>query len=341
MAAKGITVDLVSNENAATWNYSNCDLIIIGSDTYSEPHEWQPSAAVSVINDSQKPILGLGLGGTCFFGKLNLYIGWPQASGGTKQETYVVDPTHPIFRYPKNISIPMNGTINLYELGVYCESIYLPSPIPKLACNVTPIGRESDDINHYPLILEGNRYFLWGFATKEDISLPYIMTSVGKDLFVNIVLWLMIPPPVAEFRCDPDSPLEKEEIVFDASKSVSSQGKITVYEWNFGDGNTATVAEPTMDHSYLQPGKYNVTLKVTDNSALWNITSRIMTVYYETDFNRDGKVNVQDITVVAVAYGSRRGDPKWNSTADLDQNGIINIIDITMVAKDYGKTAAM
>jgi hypothetical protein len=57
-----------------------------------------------------------------------------------------------------------------------------------------------------------------------------------------------------------------------------------------------------------------------------------------TDLNKDGRVNIQDITIVAVAFGSRPGDADWNAIADLDKNGVVNIVDITMVAKDYGKT---
>jgi Zn-dependent M28 family amino/carboxypeptidase len=57
-----------------------------------------------------------------------------------------------------------------------------------------------------------------------------------------------------------------------------------------------------------------------------------------TDLNQDGRVNIQDITMVAVAFGSKPGDTDWNAIADLDRNGVVNILDITMVAKDYGKT---
>jgi hypothetical protein len=60
-------------------------------------------------------------------------------------------------------------------------------------------------------------------------------------------------------------------------------------------------------------------------------------VLYFADLNEDGRVNIQDITIVAVAYKTKPGDPKWNAIADLDTNGEINIIDISTVAKDYGK----
>jgi hypothetical protein len=67
-------------------------------------------------------------------------------------------------------------------------------------------------------------------------------------------------------------------------------------------------------------------------------TPIILKMRYFTDLNGDGKINIQDITIIAVAYKTKPGDARWNPMADLDESGEINIIDITMVAKDYGKT---
>ena len=66
-----------------------------------------------------------------------------------------------------------------------------------------------------------------------------------------------------------------------------------------------------------------------------------------SDLNNDGVVNIQDIFIVAKAYGSHGpdipnpGDPaseKWNAIADVNKDGWINIQDLFKVAKDYGKT---
>lgn len=56
------------------------------------------------------------------------------------------------------------------------------------------------------------------------------------------------------------------------------------------------------------------------------------------DLNGDGVVNIDDVMIVARAFGSKRGDPNWNETADLDKNGIVNIIDLYKVAREFGKT---
>jgi PKD repeat protein len=146
------------------------------------------------------------------------------------------------------------------------------------------------------------------------------------------------PPPVAKFEYSPEKSTVNETITFNATASYSPKGNITSYQWNFDDGNVTTVTQPLINHTYNQPGKYNVTLKVTDNNTLRNTTSKMITVYYKTDLNKDGTVDILDIAIVAKAYGTRPGDKNWNSIADLDKSGEIDIIDIAKVARDYGKT---
>jgi uncharacterized protein YfaS (alpha-2-macroglobulin family) len=53
------------------------------------------------------------------------------------------------------------------------------------------------------------------------------------------------------------------------------------------------------------------------------------------DINGDGKINILDLTLVALAFGSHQGEPRWDPRCDLDSNGAINIIDITLVARAW------
>ncbi|MDQ7816570.1 MAG: PKD domain-containing protein [Melioribacteraceae bacterium] len=62
-----------------------------------------------------------------------------------------------------------------------------------------------------------------------------------------------------------------EEIVFDGSKSVDSDGMLVEYKWNLGDG---TIFEGVKtSHSYSKFGKYKVFLTVKDNSKTTSDTS--------------------------------------------------------------------
>ena len=58
------------------------------------------------------------------------------------------------------------------------------------------------------------------------------------------------------------------------------------------------------------------------------------------DVNGDGIVNILDVSIVAKAFGSTEGNPRWNAAADLDGNDVVNIVDVSIVAKDYGKTVS-
>jgi PKD repeat protein len=147
-----------------------------------------------------------------------------------------------------------------------------------------------------------------------------------------------IPPQVADFTYNPEKPKTNETTTFDGSTSYSEKGNIISYEWDFNDGNITTVTEPLINHTYTSPAKYNVTLTVTDNNTLSNTTSKLVSIFYVTDLNIEGTVNIVDITIVASAYGSTPGSAKWNEDADLNKDDAINIVDVALVAKDYGKT---
>lgn len=56
------------------------------------------------------------------------------------------------------------------------------------------------------------------------------------------------------------------------------------------------------------------------------------------DLNLDGKVDIRDITVVAMAFGAKQGDERWDPRADLNGDKRVDIGDITIVASEFGKT---
>lgn len=73
------------------------------------------------------------------------------------------------------------------------------------------------------------------------------------------------PPPVVDFSASNAFPRVGDIVRFDASASYDSNGEITSYGWNFGDGNTGDGIETA--HSYSKVGEYIVTLTLTDNEG--------------------------------------------------------------------------
>ena len=79
---------------------------------------------------------------------------------------------------------------------------------------------------------------------------------------------LVITPnqgPVASFFTTPGS--AGSATAFDGSSSSDRDGTVARFDWNFGDGSTASNGGPRPTHIYANPGTYNVTLKVTDDEG--------------------------------------------------------------------------
>jgi len=54
------------------------------------------------------------------------------------------------------------------------------------------------------------------------------------------------------------------------------------------------------------------------------------------DVNGDGLVDIFDLVAVASAFGSKPGDPNWNSKADVNGDGLVDIFDLVAVSMNYG-----
>ena len=70
--------------------------------------------------------------------------------------------------------------------------------------------------------------------------------------------------PAAQFRVDPTELCQGADNQF-TDQSAAFNGTLQNWNWNFGDGTTATVASPIK--KFLLPGNYNVTLTVTNTAG--------------------------------------------------------------------------
>jgi hypothetical protein len=54
------------------------------------------------------------------------------------------------------------------------------------------------------------------------------------------------------------------------------------------------------------------------------------------DLNGDGNVNILDMTIFAMAFGSTPDSARWNAKADINRDGKVNILDGVIIAKAFG-----
>jgi hypothetical protein len=125
-----------------------------------------------------------------------------------------------------------------------------------------------------------------------------------------------------------------------ANMTPTQVRKLVKYPDQYAMKDTTAIVNFTLLTPELSPGQHFIEVKATNqwgNAGYANATATIPE-FLPTDLNKDGTVNILDISLVAKAYGAKPGDTTWNPVADLNEDAIINILDIAMVAKDYGKT---
>ena len=104
-------------------------------------------------------------------------------------------------------------------------------------------------------------------------------------------------------------------VAFDGSGSTDSDGEVTAWDWNFGDGDTASGA--LVNHTYDAPGTYNVSLTVTDNDTLSDSDGLVITVN-----NRPPPFVDQYATGQILGSGTVTGDYAATHAADGSEQSI-------------------
>ena len=119
----------------------------------------------------------------------------------------------------------------------------------------------------------------------DSISTPIIVTSPPVE---------ENKPPQAIFTATPTSGDAPLTVVFNASASNDSDGTISSYTWQFGDGSSGSGISTT--HTYTNLGTFTATLVITDNDGAQNSSSTAITVDPETtspDFNIElGEISI-------------------------------------------------
>jgi len=74
---------------------------------------------------------------------------------------------------------------------------------------------------------------------------------------------------------------------------------------------------------------------------LVNMLSTVMPVSATSDINKDGVVDIEDISIVIAAFGSNNKTgtptPRWNPDADVYSDKLIDIFDLVSVAVHFGE----
>jgi hypothetical protein len=101
---------------------------------------------------------------------------------------------------------------------------------------------------------------LKGVGGSSGWSEPYMISIIQNQ------------PPVANFTYT----ITDLSVYFDASSSYDPDGEILVWYWTFGDACSGQ--GETINHTYAQPGRYNVTLTIVDDHSHEDVLTKEITV---------------------------------------------------------------
>jgi PKD repeat protein len=117
----------------------------------------------------------------------------------------------------------------------------------------------------------------------------YLLGAIDKLPKINTVPNVA---PVASFTV-PSQATTDDKVAFDASASSDSDGKISVYAWDFGDGTEGSGVKVT--HKYKVAGSYTAKLTVTDDKGLPTSISKTISITSVTGDN--AKISFEDGTL--------------------------------------------
>ena len=128
-------------------------------------------------------------------------------------------------------------------------------------------------------------------------------------------------------------------LIYNNFTADSIIGNITLENVQPGENVTVAFTWDTTRVPYCI--NYTVTVKAEIGKSDGNPNDNILRngsvkVRILGDVNGDDKVDVEDISMVARAFGARPDRPRWDPILDLDQNMKIDIADVYIVAKHFG-----
>ncbi len=163
----------------------------------------------------------------------------------------------------------------------------------------------------------------------------------AHDLAVSSITYMPIP-----------NPRKGENVTFTVTVSdpgAYSESSILALYINSSLVGTKTVTigpGGSQVYSFIWQSKSQTAAKYSAMGVITPVGQEIVTwdnslnstflLVYRGDVNRDGFVNIVDLTLVASHFAAAIGTPGYYAPADLNNDGIIDIVDLTACAADFG-----
>lgn len=314
------------------------------SDTFTitDPSGPQPLADFSVLNASGAVPFAVQFSDQSTGNITNRF--WTFGNGQTSTAT---NPVH-TYQYPGTYTVALNvsgpGGSNTKTRNAYINVIEA-APVANFSAvnivGVAPLSVQFDDQSTRNI---SSRIWTFGDGQTSTALNPvhiyqdqgsYTVTLEvsgpgGKDTktissYVNV----SFAPPVVDFSANTTGVLAPFAVQF----TDQSTGKISSWEWDFGDGAVSVLQNPS--HIYTSPGHYTVVLTVAgpggEDSAM---RTDYITVYYDVaDINGDARVDLTDVISIVQLLTNSHPMLRQDKVADLNGDGKFGIEEAIYILK--------
>ncbi len=163
----------------------------------------------------------------------------------------------------------------------------------------------------------------------------YNLTSMGGFSYDQVALIGLIPPALTDPPALFDYEVIDDTVIFiDISQEIN-ESELISWHWVFDDGTSSTTSSGYTEHTYSQPGTYNVQLYVTNEygqSGPSHYEQIIIEGGTLGDINDDSVANILDIVlIVNFIIGSDTPTTSEFYSADMNDDGILNILDVVIL----------
>lgn len=183
--------------------------------------------------------------------------------------------------------------------------------------------------------LQASYRYPWN-PTSQTASVGFRVAQVPVDRLPNVSAGADV------------SAYENRPVTLHATASDPDGDSLT-FTWNQIGGKSVTITGVNTDTILLTTPAVSTQaeavmvfqVKVSDGRGGTASSSVTVHVYKAGDINHDNYVNVEDLLVLAAAWGSQAGLPPsatWNAAADINSDGTVNVIDLLILADNWGRT---
>jgi gliding motility-associated-like protein len=282
-----ITLNILSNLNCPSQT-------VVPITVFPNPNA---NFAFSTLNNCSLPYTFVNSSNVSNIGASNIIANsWSFGAAGSSNLA-----TPPIINFPSNGSYPVSLTVTTnHNCTDVMTTTVLVHPLPYLnftvnpTCeNVSAIIPSTSSISPVPSATSSILSYTWNFGDNTFAStqnaLPHLYTpsntysvtySAASNMGCVAVLTktiLINPIPVIGFSVTPSTNLCLGNLTTFTSQQSISSGTIFTLNWDFGDGGSAYLPNPS--HTYSTSGSFLVSYTATSNNECTTVLTKTVTIH--------------------------------------------------------------